>query len=202
LLLVLLVVPVETASGATYLYGGVQSFGHVTGIAATLTPLTQPQVASGHVAAWVGVGGPGGGTGGIDDWLQAVVNGFEDGRMTVYIELRRGAYYYYRRVFTPLRLGLAHRFALRQTTPGRWRGLRDRQTVGRHRLDPQRWPGQETTESWKVRGGSCNRFRYRLTTIRVLHDERWRALASLLRFSDAGVAVKAHAGAYDVKDAC
>src|SRR5688500_5391288 len=46
------------------------------GVRATFTAIARPYVESGHVAAWVGVGGPGEGPGGADEWLQVGMAGF------------------------------------------------------------------------------------------------------------------------------
>ena len=54
-----------------YSYAGIQGLGSVHGVAASLTPLQTPSVQSGHVAAWVGVGGTGFGPGQTDEWIEA-----------------------------------------------------------------------------------------------------------------------------------
>src|SRR5437588_19270 len=53
-----------------YSYDGVQSPSRAFGVSATLTLAARSVVANGHVAAWIGVGGPGLGPGGSDEWLQ------------------------------------------------------------------------------------------------------------------------------------
>src|SRR5262249_23678606 len=53
-----------------YSYAGVQDARAASGIRATLVQVDTPRVARGHVAAWVGVGGPGQGAGGRDEWIQ------------------------------------------------------------------------------------------------------------------------------------
>src|SRR5919202_1553429 len=60
----------------TYSYAGYDSPWYAHGVVATITVLTDPLVAAGHVAAWVG-GGGGAGLGGTDEWLQVGVAGFE-----------------------------------------------------------------------------------------------------------------------------
>ncbi len=44
------------------------------GISASLSSLGTPVVESGHVAGWVGVGGPGQGPGGANEWIQVGLN--------------------------------------------------------------------------------------------------------------------------------
>src|SRR4051812_9020353 len=73
------------ACGASgYSYAGVAGWTAVRGVAATLTAEAWPDVASGHVAAWVGVGGSGYGPRGTDEWIQAGLAGFPDGRNELY----------------------------------------------------------------------------------------------------------------------
>src|SRR5439155_674310 len=51
--------PLALACGTGgYSYAGVASSSHAFGIGATVTPLAGFNVLSGHVAGWVGVGGP------------------------------------------------------------------------------------------------------------------------------------------------
>src|SRR5215831_3687255 len=52
-----------------YAYAGIQSAAPEFGVQATVTPLDTPAVAGGHVAAWVGVGGPGVGPSGASEWV-------------------------------------------------------------------------------------------------------------------------------------
>src|SRR5919202_2105520 len=61
----------------TYSYAGYDSPWYAHGVAATITTLSDPQVAAGHVAAWVGVGGVGAGLHGENEWLQVGYAAFE-----------------------------------------------------------------------------------------------------------------------------
>jgi hypothetical protein len=70
-----------------YDYTGVQNVAPSSGIRAYLTTTTPPAVKAGHVAGWVGVGGPGLGPGGKDEWLQAGYSGFDTGEAQVYYEV-------------------------------------------------------------------------------------------------------------------
>src|SRR3954469_25838443 len=72
---------------AGYSYAGVQSLGPARGIAATLTAVRSAQVTSGHVAAWIGVGGPGQGANGADEWLQAGIASIQGGTTELYYEV-------------------------------------------------------------------------------------------------------------------
>ena len=47
-----------------YAYAGLKSKRIGSGVRATITALSQPSVAAGHAAGWIGVGGPGAGPNG------------------------------------------------------------------------------------------------------------------------------------------
>ena len=59
-----------------YAYAGVGSASRAYGISTRLQAATAPQVVNGHVAGWVGVGGPGAGPNGTDEWLQVGFSAF------------------------------------------------------------------------------------------------------------------------------
>src|SRR2546422_7249363 len=61
-----------------YSYAGIASSSNAFGIGATVTPLAGFNVLSGHVAGWVGVGGPRQGPNGADEWLQMGFSGFPE----------------------------------------------------------------------------------------------------------------------------
>src|SRR5829696_2546644 len=63
-------VPRGAARTPGYSYAGVASAGAVGGVAATLELSGAARIRDGQVAAWVGVGGPGLGRGGVDEWIQ------------------------------------------------------------------------------------------------------------------------------------
>ena len=82
--------PAALACPKGYSYAGLYSPTKASGIAATISMLDTPAVAgsSSHVAGWVGVGGPGLGPHGEDEWLQVGLATFgdsNDGRL--YYEL-------------------------------------------------------------------------------------------------------------------
>jgi hypothetical protein len=59
-----------------YSYAGLGAPSHAYGISATITTLDAFDVLNGHVAGWVGVGGPGQGPSGTNEWLQIGFSGF------------------------------------------------------------------------------------------------------------------------------
>jgi hypothetical protein len=76
----------ERACDGGYSYAGYQGSAAVYGVSARITILREPVVVSGHVAAWIGIGGPGLGPGGSDEWLEVGVAALPDGTMESYYE--------------------------------------------------------------------------------------------------------------------
>ena len=74
-------------AAAGYSYAGYASAERVHGVAATLTALEEPEVASGHAAAWVGVGGRDAGPNGESEWLQVGLAAFPGSGTQLYYEV-------------------------------------------------------------------------------------------------------------------
>ena len=72
-----------------YTYAGRLSATPAHGVRATLTALSKPEVAAGHVAAWVGVGGVGQGVDGTDAWIQVGLSAFPGSESRLYYEVAR-----------------------------------------------------------------------------------------------------------------
>src|SRR4051812_2660574 len=72
---------------AGYSYAGVHTPAAARGMAATISPVRLTGVTSGHVAAWVGVGGAGMGAKGLDEWLQIGVSSMSNGATELYYEV-------------------------------------------------------------------------------------------------------------------
>jgi hypothetical protein len=70
-----------------YDYAGEQQSSAASGIRVDLTNAISPDVGAGHVAGWVGVGGPGLGPNGTDEWVQAGYAGFTGGETQLYYEV-------------------------------------------------------------------------------------------------------------------
>src|SRR6266849_2123494 len=118
--------PLALACGTGgYSYAGVASASHAYGIGATVTPLAGFNILSGHVAGWVGVGGPGQGVNGADEWLQVGFSGFPE--LTgndLYYELQLpGKEPTYHQLATDLPLGKPARIAVLEmhNRPNMWR---------------------------------------------------------------------------------
>src|SRR5262245_13248096 len=72
-----------------YAYAGHQSLARAHGVRARITVLEAPVVASGHAAAWIGVGGPGAGPNGEDEWLQVGIASLPGMEPLLYAEVTR-----------------------------------------------------------------------------------------------------------------
>jgi len=168
----------EHAAGATvckqaYSYAGLQGSAVVAGIRAELTVLTAPQVDAGHVAGWIGVGGPGLGPGGTDQWLQAGYSAFPDGTVQLYYEIalpRRAPEYH--AVESEAQVGESRLIAIREVsgTKGAWRVW-----VGSGPVSPvylltasdREYVPQAIGESWRPSNGPCNAYAWLFHSGRV-----------------------------------
>jgi hypothetical protein len=160
-----------------YSYAGIGATSHAYGIGASVTPVTGFNVANGHVAGWVGVGGPGEGPGGSDEWIQAGLSGFAGvaGTSIYYEVTRAGGDPAYHQVAASVPFGKPIRVAVLEmhSRPNWWRvwvngspASEPVQLPGSH----GRWSPIATAESWDGNtGGACNGFLYRFDRISVAH---------------------------------
>jgi hypothetical protein len=160
-----------------YSYAGLAAPAHAFGIGATVTPLADFSIATGHVAGWVGVGGPGEGPGGSDEWIQAGVNAIGGiGGPNLYYEVTRpGGLPTYHQIDVHLRVGQPARVAVLEmhARPNWWRVWLNGNPVSRPiRLAGShgRWSPIATAESWDGGSGSvCNAFLYRFHRVSIAH---------------------------------
>lgn len=173
---VLVGVPSSLACGSGgYSYAGLAAPAHAFGIGAAVTPLGAFDVQAGHVAGWVGVGGPQQGPGGTDEWLQVGFSGFPGlTSSNLYYELtlpnRQPTYH---EIATDLPFGQSMRVAVLEMRgrPNWWRvwvnGSAASQPIelpGSH----GRWAPIATAESWDGgSGGTCNGFLYRFHRVSI-----------------------------------
>ena len=90
-----------------YSYAGIGAPTRAYGISALITPLDAFDVLNGHVAGWVGVGGPGQGPNGSNEWIQVGYAGFPSitGSDIYYEVAQPGRYPTYHQVAAGLRSG-------------------------------------------------------------------------------------------------
>ena len=70
-----------------YSYAGLGAPTYGSGISAVITAMGPFSIPNGHVAGWVGVGGPGLGPNGTDEWLQIGLSGFPGLYSDIYYEV-------------------------------------------------------------------------------------------------------------------
>jgi hypothetical protein len=182
------------ADGNGYTYAGHQSTYAGHGVRATITPTRALNVAAGHVAGWVGVGGPGQGVNGEDAWLQVGIASVEGTQPFVYAEIARdGRHPQFMLLREGLRIGESHRVAALEMSgrPGWWQVWVD----GSPKTKPLRiegssgrWAPIATAESWDGGKGACNRFAFRFERVSVSDGGggSWRPFVPGYQFLDGG----------------
>jgi hypothetical protein len=183
-------VPASACGKAGYSYAGFASAERVHGVRARLQARTEPVVASGHVAGWVGVSGPNG----AGAWLQvgiSAVAGVDDS--SLYFEVARpgdGPRY---TALGDVRPGETYDVAVLEIAgrPGAWRVW----VNGAPRTQPivlagssGRWRPIATAETWDGGRRVCNRFDFRFGRVQVAGSPggSWRTFARGQRFEDPG----------------
>jgi hypothetical protein len=180
-----------------YTYAGIESWESSHGVAATLTVVEQPTVVAGHVAAWIGVGGPGAAAGGADLWLQAGLSSRPGRAPHVYYELvRSGGPRRYREIGAGLRAGERRRVAVVEMTrrPTWWRVFVDGRpvTAPLHLPGKTSWEPTATAESWNPGAATCNVYAFRFDAIRLAAERGgpWRAWSHAATLRDSGTALR------------
>jgi hypothetical protein len=187
-------VDVSSACGVRgYAYEGLQDARAARGIRATLVQVATPRVSGGHVAAWVGVGGPGQGSGGRDEWIQIGLNVLADGVGRLYFEIDApGPGPRYEELASNVAVGTRYEVAVLEvpSRPGSWQVWLDGAPVS----DPvelpgsSRWHPMAVAESWAGATQSCNAFAYRFENVAVAlrPSGAWSAIVAGYRFHDSG----------------
>ena len=187
-------------SGGGYSYAGVAAPSRAFGIAASVTPVGAFNVRAGHVAGWVGVGGPGEGPNGSDEWLQVGFSGFPsvDGNDLYYELTLPNGQPTYHQVASGLPVGKPARFAVLEmhNRPNWWRvWVNGSPASGPIHLPEShgRWAPIATAESWDGgTGGACNGFLYRFDRVSIAHAPGggWHPLGSALDISSVSARVR------------
>ncbi len=182
-----------TVSAGSYEYAGYQAASLAHGVRATISTLSIPNVRTGHVAAWVGVGGRDSGPGDADSWLQAGIAAWPGEEPFVYAEIVLDGRPELRTIAADVVPGQAHRLALLEIRqkPGWWRVWVD----GALAVDNVHLPGTAagwrpiaTAESWSGDGSACNSFAFRFheVDLAAARGGSWRPFAAGRRFVDRG----------------
>ncbi|MFL5920043.1 MAG: hypothetical protein ACJ75Q_10205 [Gaiellaceae bacterium] len=183
-----------------YSYAGLYSDSKASGIAATITMLDEPAALRGtsHVAGWVGVGGPGLGPNGEDEWLQVGLATFGDsseGRL--YYELARpGEAPRYVELASGIRPGRKLRVAVLELPFARdsWIVVSPAGIAGPFYLprSHQAWEPIATAERY-AESTRCNRYAYRFGRLQLAQpDGSWRAMRRASTLQDPGWRLRRH----------
>ncbi len=161
---------------AGYSYAGISSRTAVYGVSTELTATAAPSVQNGHVAAWLGVGGPGQGPHGSSEWIQVGYAGFPGLPLSsLYYEVALpGHAPTFHEVSTDIRAGETHRLAVVELAgrSGWWQVSVDGKPVsvayhlpGSHGA----WRAIATAENWGGGLNACNLYSYRFNRIAIAH---------------------------------
>lgn len=164
------------------------------GVRAELRVEAAPNVESGHVAGWVGVGGFGAGPRGADEWIQVGVVSFEDDAVRLYYEVTRpGRPPRYVELDIRGHAPRSIRIAVVEVRgrPSWWRVWINRRAIDRPVYLPGShgaWRPTVTAESWSGEAAACNRFGYRFDRVRVIPrgHRSWQPAAGGALFRDPG----------------
>ena len=177
----------DSAAGPTtscglpgYSYAGLGGMSVASGIGARISLNDLPRVQSGHVAAWVGLGGYGAGRNGANAWIQAGIITKSGSAPTLYYEVTRPGYKPELVPLAPAQKGRAYRIVVRELKrAGWWRVEIDGRAASRPILLPgshRRWEATATAESWDGGGEAvCNRFDVAFRSLEVrTSGKTWR----------------------------
>jgi hypothetical protein len=181
-----------------YRYAGHQSTRTGHGVRAIITAVRQPTTAAGHVAGWVGVGGPGQGPNGENEWLQVGFASFAGTPNALYAEVTRpGADPEFILLERLVPIGSPRHVAVLEMSkrPGTWRVWVEGDPVTEPISLPgsaDRWAPIATAESWLDGNGSCNAFSFRFEQVGVAQGRggSWRPFVPGYRFLDEGLRLR------------
>lgn len=181
-----------------YAYAGHQAAGDAHGVRARITLLEQASVPAGHVAGWVGVGGPDSGPNGEDQWLQVGIAVLPQTAPMLYAEITQaGRPSRFVPLESNLEPGATRSVAVLEIAkhPGWWRVWVGEKPVTRairllgssDNLHPI-----ATAESWNGGGNGCNSFRYRFDSVGVAGTRggSWRTFRPGYEFLDRGYRIR------------
>jgi hypothetical protein len=186
--------PAAPCGHAGYSYAGLGGLTAVGGVAATIRLNNAPQVAAGHVAAWVGLGGYGAGPQGSNAWVQAGIITKAGFPPLLYYEVTRPGAEPELVVLGTAEIGRDYRIAVREgQRDNYWRVDLDGRNVSPGLFLPgshNAWEGTATTESWNDNAPVCNRFDVGFRTVEVRGDSGlWRPFGRAVALEAPGYAI-------------
>jgi hypothetical protein len=199
-----LAVPARAAAGcanAGYSYAGIQTLAPARGISAKLTVVRSARVTSGHVAAWLGVGGAGLGANGADAWIQVGVASLPGGTTELYYEVTEPGH---DTVYTSLGqvgAGESHRVGVGETATSTWVVYLDGAAAsppvylaGSHGM----WSPMATSESYDGGITGCNVYSFEFSDVKTSTTAGvWKPVGKVQSFRDKGHSLRAlAAGAF------
>jgi hypothetical protein len=155
-----------------YDYAGVQNVRPAAGIRTYLSNIRQAAKA-GHVAGWIGVGGPGKGPNGTDEWLQIGYAGFPQGEPgQIYYEVAQpNVPPQYHTVDATLPVGAKNLIAVIEVARDSWQASVNNTPV----TPPISLPGsdgkfapQALGETWNAGTSACNVYGYSFSTVKIM----------------------------------
>lgn len=172
----------ETSCAAQgYTYAGLAQNESAHGVSATLTAVSAPRVAGGHVAAWVGVGGRGAGPAGTNTWLQAGLAAYPRTGSRLYYELMLPGGRRYVELERGVRPGTRFTVSVLEVAPGTWQVAVDGQAASPAfalPLSSSGLPAIVTAESWATASQACNQYAFGFAGATYLGgDGNWHSFA-------------------------
>jgi len=149
-----------------YAYAGLASQRNAFGVAGTVSATTNPLVQRGHVAGWVGVGAPGEGPNGSDEWLQVGLNTIAGKPGKLYYEIAQPWGIKYVELASNVPAGRSYRIAVLEMArhANVWRVWVNGKAASRPIWLPEshgRLTPMAIAESWDGGAPACNRYAYR-----------------------------------------
>jgi hypothetical protein len=186
--------PAATCTPHPYAYAGLYSNQPAQGIEATVTTLAASHVTAGHVAGWIGVGGPKVGPEGQAEWLQTGVNTQAGIGSELYVEItlpgKAPRYVTLRSGVVP---GTSYHLAVYELpgSKGLWQVLVNGKPAIApiHLIRSSDFKPMAIGESWNGGTPACNGFDYRFNRVRIQTAGTWHGLTDASAFSDLGYKV-------------
>jgi hypothetical protein len=196
--------PAALACPRGYSYAGLYSPTGASGIAATIGLLDTPVVlgSTSHVAGWIGVGGPGFGPNGTDEWLQVGLATFGDSSdARLYYELAEpGESPRYVQLASGIVPGIRVRVALLELAFARdeWIVISPAGIAGPFLLPRSHgaWAPVATAESY-AETTRCTSYAYQFSRLQLGRDDgSWVAMRRAETLQDPGWRLRRHGAAF------